>query len=82
MTVQEWLSDMPAVAIMTTDVVKLSPSDSLASAADVLLREQITGAPVVEANGRCVGVLSVNDVVGAEGTDVQIPAGTEAHAMG
>jgi CBS domain-containing protein len=38
----------------------------LAQAAGLLLREQMSGAPVVDEQGVCVGVLSANDVAGAE----------------
>jgi CBS domain-containing protein len=38
----------------------------MAHAAAVFLREQITGAPVVDKNGVCVGVCSANDLVHAE----------------
>ncbi len=53
---------------MVEILVTLSPEDSLAKAAETLLSEHVTGAPVLEGNDRCVGVLSVIDLIRAEGT--------------
>jgi CBS domain-containing protein len=47
--------------LMTRDVVRLSEEMPLRDAARLLLRNQIGGAPVVDAQGRCVGVLSTTD---------------------
>jgi predicted transcriptional regulator len=66
MEIHHWLSKTTAADIMVRDVVTLSRDETLAAAAGLLLREQITGAPVVEADGTCVGVLSVSDVTGAD----------------
>jgi CBS domain-containing protein len=66
MTIQEWLSKTTASDIMVRRVVTLSPHDTMAHAAEVFLREQISGAPVVTQNGICVGVCSANDLVHAE----------------
>jgi CBS domain-containing protein len=66
MDIRDWLSQTPVSSLMTRAVVTLHPDDPLAHAASVFLREQITGAPVVDADGRCLGVLSVSDLVGAE----------------
>ena len=64
MQVNEFLQ-RTAGEIMVTDVTTLQPGDSLASAAYKFLHKQISGAPVVDDNGKCVGVLSVTDIVGA-----------------
>ena len=53
MLVGEWMSK---------DVTTLQPTQRLVLAEEVLVREKITGAPVVE-NGRVVGVLSRSDLV-------------------
>lgn len=66
MEINEWLNQMTAAEIMVHEVVTFGVDQPLAVAADVLLREQITGAPVVDRNDACVGVLSVSDVIAAE----------------
>jgi CBS domain-containing protein len=48
---------------MTGPVLTLSPDTSLREAARKLSRSSISGAPVVDADGRCVGVLSSSDFV-------------------
>jgi predicted transcriptional regulator len=51
---------------MARDLITLRPESPLAQAAGVFLHEQISGAPVVDAGGVCVGVLSVSDILEAE----------------
>lgn len=48
---------------MTKEVVRLSPQESMAAAAEILVDHHITGAPVVDGNDCCVGVLSATDFV-------------------
>lgn len=67
MHIANWLSLTTAEQVMVRDIKALHPDDSLASAAAMLLRMQVSGAPVVSDDGVCVGVLSVNDLVAAEG---------------
>jgi CBS-domain-containing membrane protein len=47
--------------LMTRDVVRLPMEMPLRDAARLLLRNQVGGAPVVDAQGKCVGVLSAID---------------------
>jgi CBS domain-containing protein len=49
--------------VMTSDVIRLPEGTSLRDAAKLLLQNQISGAPVVDANGRCIGVLSATDFI-------------------
>lgn len=65
MLLSRWLETSTA-DLMVTDLITLKPTDSLADAANVLLREKISGAPVVDADGKCVGVLSRTDLISAE----------------
>ena len=65
-TNDSWLDRITAADIMLRDVVTLDPNDCLAVAAETLLLEQVTGAPVVDQEGNCVGVFSIVDVLGAE----------------
>lgn len=66
MQIHDWMQNTRAAEIMVRDVVTLKPNDVLAEAAAVLLREQISGAPVLDEFGACEGVLSVSDIIHAE----------------
>lgn len=66
MELLDWVNQTKASEIMVEDVLTLSPDDSLAMAAEKLLREQISGAPVVDDSGRCLGVLAMHDLIGSE----------------
>ena len=48
--------------LMTRDLVRLPREMSLRDAARLLLHNRITGGPVVDAQGKCLGVLSLTDV--------------------
>lgn len=52
---------LTAADLMTHDVVRIPKEMSLRSAAHTLARHNITGAPVVDSRGRCVGVISATD---------------------
>ena len=67
MKVSQLFSETTSEDVMLRDVITLSPDDPLATAAAVLLQQQITGAPVVDRGGICVGVLSVTDILDADG---------------
>lgn len=49
--------------IMTTDVVTLSPNDTVREATIKFALENITGAPVIDENYKMVGLLSSNDIL-------------------
>jgi CBS domain-containing protein len=65
-TVREWLRSTKAGEIMTQEVACLRACDRLADAVNLFLREQISGAPIVDEEGVCVGVLSATDIVSFE----------------
>lgn len=54
-----------AADIMSHHVVMIPREMSLQGAARMLARSGVTGAPVVDANSRCVGVLSATDFMHA-----------------
>jgi CBS domain-containing protein len=54
---------LTAADLMTTHVMTIPQEMSLREAARLLSRSSISGAPVVDAEGRCVGVLSSSDFV-------------------
>lgn len=54
---------MVARHIMTREVVTVSPAATVKELARTLIRERISGAPVVDGKGRVVGVVSEADIV-------------------
>jgi CBS domain-containing protein len=62
MTTTKHLLDLTADDLMTDAVVTLPEAMSLREAARLLAEASVHGAPVVDAEGRCVGVLSVSDL--------------------
>jgi len=57
----ERLLTLKVADVMTRMVAQLSPQQAMADAADLLVQREATGAPVVDDDGRCVGVLSATD---------------------
>ena len=51
---------------MTTNVVTLSPDQTVPAAADILSENRIGGAPVVDASGNVVGLLRDEDLLVTE----------------
>ncbi|MCZ7659250.1 MAG: CBS domain-containing protein [Xanthobacteraceae bacterium] len=54
---------MKAAEIMTANVITIRPEASIAEAAELLLTHRISGAPVVDANGQLVGIVSEGDLL-------------------
>ena len=50
---------------MATELVTLDPEQDLLAAADMLLEHNISGAPVVDGDGRIVGILTERDCLQA-----------------
>lgn len=55
------LLSLTAVDLMSRELVLVPQDMSLQGAARLLSRARVSGAPVVDAKGRCVGVLSTTD---------------------
>src|SRR6516162_9012276 len=55
------LLGLTAEDLMTSKVRTIAADLPLQEAAQLLSRDQISGAPVVDADGRCIGVLSATD---------------------
>ena len=49
--------------IMTTDLITFAPDMDISRAAKILFDNRINGAPVVDANGRLVGILCQSDLI-------------------
>jgi CBS domain-containing protein len=54
---------MLARDIMTTDVCTLAPTTTVLEAAQLLVSRRISGAPVVNAAGRVIGIMSEGDLI-------------------
>jgi len=52
--------------LMNEDVLTILESDEMHAAAKKIFDAEVTGAPVVNAVGECVGVLSASDFVGRD----------------
>ena len=59
----ERLLSLRVCDVMSSTVVEVSVNASLAEAAALLVDNNVSGAPVVDESGRCVGVLSSTDFV-------------------
>jgi CBS-domain-containing membrane protein len=57
------LLDLTAEDLMSRDVIAISRHTSLREAAHTLAQANVSGAPVTDERGRCVGVLSSTDLV-------------------
>lgn len=69
------MSDMTVESIMTSNVFTLTPAMSLRDAIMVLLRNKISGAPVLDSNSRVISVVSEGNmlkIAAFEGLDATI----------
>ena len=59
---------------METDVPRVLPSDSVETVLRVMREHELTGVPVVNEGGRCVGIITDYDlVISEEGSDLHLP---------
>ena len=52
-----------AETIMSCNLLTVSPTDKLAEALQVMVENHVTGLPVVNGQGCCVGVISATDIL-------------------
>lgn len=62
---------MKAQDVMTRHVASVGPNDSLAKAVRVMLQQRISGLPVIEEDGRLVGVITEGDLLRRAETGTQ-----------
>jgi CBS-domain-containing membrane protein len=70
--------------VMSTDVVQIPVHQTMADAAGLMVKHQISGAPVVDEQGRCVGILSSFDFATREQQGVEnteSPRGKVQHVL-
>jgi CBS domain-containing protein len=58
--------------IMTTDVVTMKPEDTVGELADILAKNKISGVPVVDEQGRVLGMVSEADII-LQDADLHFP---------
>lgn len=63
MTLTKPMLELTAEDLMTRDLIAISQHLSLRGAAHRLAQSHVSGAPVIDEQGRCVGVLSATDLV-------------------
>ncbi len=54
---------LKAKDIMTKDVITVKPDTTIEELARTLMRDQISGAPVVDDKGKLVGIVTENDLI-------------------
>ena len=62
---------MIAKDIMTRNVIMVSPTTTVKHLAMILIKNQISGAPVIDKNGKILGVVSEADIVAKKGKRVR-----------
>ena len=62
---------MIAKDIMTKDIITVTPTMTVKRLAMTLIKNQISGAPVVGTNGKIIGIVSEADIVSKKGKDVR-----------
>ena len=62
---------MNAKDIMTRDIITVTPNMSVKKLAMLLIKSQISGAPVSGKNGKIIGIVSEADIVAKKGRDVR-----------
>lgn len=62
---------MLAKHIMTKDVVTVTPATSVKDLARIFIRNQISGAPVVDETGKILGIVSEADIVSKRARQVR-----------
>jgi CBS-domain-containing membrane protein len=70
----ERLMSLRVKDVMRREVLTIHDSESIKSAAAKLFQGEVTGAPVVDDAGRCVGIISGSDFVGkaADAHELQV----------
>ena len=62
---------MIARDVMTRDIITVSPSLKIKDLARILIRNQISGAPVVDKQGKIVGIVSEADIIAKRGKETK-----------
>jgi CBS domain-containing protein len=72
-TAIERLRSLRVRDVMNSNVVQVSANQTMAEAAAVLVEHHISGAPVVDEHGHCVGILSALDFARRDAASEELP---------
>jgi predicted transcriptional regulator len=70
--VKNRLNDLKVSDIMAPRLVTVSSHSSMGEAADVLCEKRISGVPVVDNRGNCIGILSASDFVHSKAEEAEV----------
>ena len=73
---------MNAKDIMTRDIVTVSPTMKVKDLAMMLIKNQISGAPVADKKGKIIGVVSEADIIAKTGKDVKAIMSSKVISIG
>jgi CBS domain-containing protein len=62
---------MIAKDVMTRDIITVSPSTKVKNLANILIKNQISGAPVANRDGKILGIVSEADILAKKGKDAK-----------
>jgi CBS domain-containing protein len=62
---------MIARDIMTRDIITVGPATTVKNLAKILIRNQISGAPVADKKGKILGIVSEADIIAKKGKQVK-----------
>ena len=80
----ERLISLRVADVMTRDVIQIPAHQTMAAAAKLMVQHEISGAPVVDEQGRCAGILSSFDFAvreQAEYETTESPRGKFHHVL-
>jgi CBS domain-containing protein len=73
---------MLAKQIMTRDVITASPELSIKELAMLLIKNQISGVPVADKDGKIIGLVSEADIISKKGKQVQAIMSQQVFSVG
>jgi CBS domain-containing protein len=73
--VKNSLTNLKVGDVMASRLVTVSGHSSMGEAADLLCEKRISGVPVVDDRGTCVGILSASDFVHSKAEEAEVAHG-------
>ncbi len=67
------MDELTAADIMAREVVTVSPDTSIREVAELLVQRGISGVPVVDGDGRVLGIISETDLIDENKRNARIP---------
>lgn len=63
-------SGLPVSSFMTRNLTVVTPGDTVAEVLNLLVENHLTGLPVIDERGTCIGVISATDILGFESEQI------------